>query len=140
MRLNDDNYLKVASLISQNSFCLRRKVGAVFVNDDICFGACNGNKSFCEECVRKENNIKPGKLHKICNGVHAERRLIEFATSHFIETRGAVIYCTHSPCRECTFELINAKISKFIYHYEYPDASFRSLFEEYGIIFKQIVG
>ncbi len=139
MNLNDNIYLKVASLISKNSFCLRRKVGAVIVKDDnICFGACNGSTSVCQKCVRKENNIKSGTLHEICNGVHAERRLLEFTISHSIETTGAIIYCTHSPCRECATALIDAKIAKFIYLYEYPDVAFKSIFKKYGIIYRQI--
>lgn len=47
----------------------------------------------------------------------------------------ATIYCTCSPCVICAKMLINAQISRFVACKEYPDDSYKSLFNEAKIIF-----
>lgn len=139
MTENEAFFINAANQIATNSLCMRRKVGAVLVKDgNILLRTCNGGISPCPECVRDRNGIQTGTLHKICLGIHAEKRLLQQAMEHSIETRSATVYCTHSPCYECTADLVVAGIAEFIYLQEYPDAAFMSNFEKNGILYRQI--
>jgi len=139
MAFEEEFYARAASLTAQKSFCIRRKVGAVLVKEGhIVLSACNGAGSVCQICVRNQNKIKPGLLHSTCNGMHAERRLLQLAAGRSIDVRGAAVYCTHSPCSECALALAEAKIAQFIYLEEYPDPAFKPLFEENRILYRKM--
>lgn len=139
MTASETVFMNAANQIATNSFCLRRKVGAVLAKDgNILLRACNGGTSPCSVCVRDRYGIQAGMLHKICLGIHAEKRLLQQATEHSIETRAATVYCTHSPCCECAVALTNARIAEFIYLHKYPDPAFMSIFEETGVLYRQI--
>lgn len=139
MILNEDIYMQIACLTAEKSLCKRRKVGAILIKgNNILICACNGDVSTCQKCVRNQNDIEAGTLHEICCGIHAEKRLIQFAIDHSIQTNAAIVYCTHSPCRECAIALAKANISSCIYLNEYPDPSFKKIFDENGILYKHI--
>ena len=141
MTANESLFMNIANQIAANSLCSRRKVGAVLVKDgNILLRTCNGGTSPCPECVRDRNGIQAGILHRICLGIHAEKRLLQQAMEHSIETRAATVYCTHSPCCECATALADAGIAEFIYLHEYPDPAFMSIFEKNNILYRQIRG
>lgn len=141
MKREDMKYIKQVEKISKQSNCIRRKVGAIMVqNETVISEACNGNPSKCRTCIRNEVKIQPGVFHNICYGIHAEMRMLQLAKSKSFDIKNAVVYCTHSPCRNCAQALVNTGIRKFIYMYEYPDNSFKSIFKQAGVEYKKLEG
>ena len=140
----DEYFMKLAFLVAERSTCLRHHIGAVIVRDKRILttgynGAASGTKDCLElGCLREKMKIPSGKQHEICRAIHAEQNAIIQAGLHGINIKGAVVYCTHSPCILCAKMLANAKIKEFITCNEYPDNSFKSLFRETGIGFRKI--
>ena len=123
----EEYYMAMAMLASSRSTCLSRKVGAVIIQDDnpISFsynGPARG-VPHCEEkggCVRRAKpDFASGKFLEICPASHAEQNAIAFAALHGVSTKGATIYVTTFPCKDCMNSLINAGIKKVIYYGDY---------------------
>ncbi|MBN1644185.1 MAG: cytidine/deoxycytidylate deaminase family protein [Dehalococcoidales bacterium] len=136
---SDEYFLKIASVVSERSTCLRHHIGAVAVKDKHILttgynGAAAGLKDCLElGCLRDENNIPSGTRHEICRAIHAEQNVIIQAALHGISLEGSTIYCTHTPCILCAKMLVNAKIKRFVSFGKYSDDSFKELFKEAGI-------
>lgn len=128
MRKNwDEFFMAMATLTSEQSTCIRRKVGAVIIKDNRVLstgynGAPKGLKH-CEEvgCLRQERNIPSGQHHEICRGAHAEQNAINNAAKHGISIEGSVLYCTTAPCSMCAKSIVNSGITMVIYHEGYSD-------------------
>lgn len=124
----DSYFMRIAELVAERSTCLRRKVGAVLVQDKrILATGYNGapkGLTHCEDlgCLRKKLKIKAGERIEICRGVHAEQNALAQAASFGIKVADATLYCTHQPCITCTKLLINAGITGFKVKNPYPDS------------------
>ncbi len=135
----DSYFMKIAELVAERSTCLRRKVGAILVQDRrVLATGYNGapkGLTHCEEigCLREKLKIKPGKRIEICRGVHAEQNALVQAASFGIKVAGASLYCTHQPCITCTKLLINAGITGIYVKKLYPDPLANALLKEAGI-------
>ncbi len=76
-------YLDIADAVSERCTCLRRRYGAVIVNNDQIIstgyvGAPRGRKN-CTDlgyCVRNKLNIPRGERYELCRSVHAEMNAI----------------------------------------------------------------
>ena len=76
-------YLDIADSVSERCTCLRRRYGAVIVNNDQIIstgyvGAPRGRKN-CTDlgyCVRTQLNIPRGERYELCRSVHAEMNAI----------------------------------------------------------------
>lgn len=76
-------YLDIADAVSERGTCLRRRYGAVIVNDDQIIstgyvGAPRGRKN-CTDlgyCLRTQLNIPRGERYELCRSVHAEMNAI----------------------------------------------------------------
>lgn len=76
-------YLDIADAVSERCTCLRRRYGAVIVNNDQIIstgyvGAPRGRKN-CTDlgyCVRSQLNIPRGERYELCRSVHAEMNAI----------------------------------------------------------------
>lgn len=76
-------YLDLADVVSKRGTCLRRRYGAVLVNNDEVIatgyvGAPRGRKN-CSDlgyCIRQELNIPRGERYELCRSVHAEANAI----------------------------------------------------------------
>ena len=136
--------MKIALLVAERSTCLRHHVGAVIVKDRRILttgynGAASGIKDCLERgCLRNENNIPSGERQEICRAIHAEQNAIIQAALHGVNTEGATIYCTHSPCILCAKILVNAKIKRYVTCMDYSDEYFLDLFKEAGIEYVKI--
>lgn len=123
----DTYFMKIAELVSERSTCLRRKVGAVLVQDRrILATGYNGAPKglvHCQEigCLREKLKIKPSERIEICRGVHAEQNALVQAASFGIKVADAFLYCTHQPCITCMKLLINAGIKGIYVRESYPD-------------------
>ncbi|MCB4791012.1 MAG: dCMP deaminase family protein [Elusimicrobia bacterium] len=140
----DEYFMKLAFLVSERSTCLRHHVGAVIVADKKILttgynGAAAGVRDCLElGCLRDKLKIPSGTRHEICRAIHAEQNAIIQASLHGISIRHATIYCTHSPCILCAKMLVNARIKIFVACQGYADPSFKELFKEADIEYKQM--
>ena len=123
----DEYFMKMAHLVSERSTCLRRKVGAVVVEDKrILTSGYNGaprGLAHCEEtgCVREQKNVPSGERHELCRGVHAEQNAIIQAAVFGVSVKGATMYITNYPCSVCAKMILNAGIGEVVYEGEYED-------------------
>ena len=53
--------------------------------------------------------------------VHAEANVIAFAARYGLSTENTELFCTLSPCYDCTKLLINAGVKRVVYLEEYRD-------------------
>ena len=135
----DEYMLKIASVVSERSTCLRHHMGAVAVRDKHILttgynGAPSGGKDCLElGCLRDELGIESGTRQEMCRAIHAEQNVIIQAGLHGVSLEGSTVYCTHTPCVLCAKMLVNAKIARFVTFGQYNDNRFIDLFHEAGI-------
>ena len=125
----DKRYMRMARIWAENSYCQRRKVGALLVkNKMIISDGYNGTPSGFENICEDENyNSKPYVLHAEANAIS------KIARSHN-SSDGATLYVTASPCLECSKLIIQAGIKRVIYGEKYRIMDGVELLERAGII------
>ena len=113
-QLLDQRYLKMADIWAQNSYCKRRKVGALLVKDKMIISdGYNGTPSgFENECEDEENKTKTYVLH-------AEANAITKVAKSGNSSLGATLYVTSSPCIECSKLIIQAGIKRVVFTENY---------------------
>ena len=123
-------FMNIAKAVAERSTCTRRKVGSVAVNNKRRILATGYNGAprgidHCtrETCIRVINQIPSGEQLNMCIASHAEQNLICQAATSGVDLTGCVVFCTHSPCLECTKLLINCGVKRVFYDEEYPDTS-----------------
>lgn len=114
----DKRYIRMATIWSENSYCQRRKVGALIVKDKMIISdGYNGTPSGFENVCEDENNVtKPYVLHAEANAI------TKIARSNN-SSDNATMYVTASPCIECAKLIIQAGIKRVVYseHYRLED-------------------
>ena len=113
-RPNKHNYyLDICDSVLTRSTCLRRKFGAVIVNNDEIVstgynGAPHGTKNCCDtlHCERELKNIPSGQNYELCRAIHAEQNAIISAGRKLCE--GATLYLSGIDAK--TDEYIGNKI------------------------------
>lgn len=110
----DRRYLRMARIWSENSYCTRRKVGALIVKDKMIISdGYNGTPSGFENVCEDENGLtKPYVLHAEANAI------TKIARSNN-NSNGATLYVTDSPCIECSKLIIQAGIKRVVYAKQY---------------------
>ncbi len=135
----DEYFLKIASVVAEQSTCRRHHMGAVAVRDKhILATGYNGAPSGAKDCLtlgclRDEFGIESGTRQELCRAIHAEQNVIIQAGLHGVSLEGSTVYCTHTPCVLCAKMLVNAKIARFVSFGKYNDDEFLNLFKEAGI-------
>ena len=105
----DERYLRMARIWAENSYCQRRKVGALVVKDNaIISDGYNGTPSGFENVCEEGNVTKPYVLHAEANAI---TKLARSSNS----SEGATLYITASPCIECAKLIIQSGIKRVIY-------------------------
>ena len=104
----------MAEVWAQNSYCKRRKVGALLVKDrTIISDGYNGTPSGFENICEDENGVtKPYVLHAEANAISKVAKSANSAD-------GATLYVTASPCVECAKLIIQSVIKRVVYRDEY---------------------
>lgn len=124
-------YLDIAQTVAERSTCLRKKYGAIIVqNDSIVSTGYNGaprgrvNCSDLNFCMRDKLQIPRGERYEMCRSVHAENNAIINASRS--DMLGATLYmaCTDAKtgellagttsCAMCKRVVINAGIKTVI--------------------------
>ncbi len=110
----DMRYLRMASIWAENSYCERRKVGALIVKDKMIISdGYNGTPSGFENVCEDDNGVtKPYVLH-------AEANAITKIARSGNNSDGATLYVTDSPCIECAKLIIQSGIKRVIYARQY---------------------
>jgi len=110
----DKRYLRMAAIWAENSYCLRRQVGALIVKDKMIISdGYNGTPSGFENvCEDETGNTKVYVLHAEANAI------TKIACSNN-NSRGATLYVTASPCIECAKLIIQAGIKRVVYSEQY---------------------
>ena len=126
-------YINIAFASSNLSYCNRLKVGAVIVKDNnILSFSYNGTPVGCKNnCEDKNNNTKPEVLH-------AESNAILKCTKNGLSTNNATLFCTHSPCLQCSKLILQAGITSVFYSDIYRHTDGLKLLQKNNIKCKQI--
>lgn len=106
----DQRYMRMALVWAENSYCQRRKVGALLVKDKMIISdGYNGTPSGFENvCEDETNRTKPYVLH-------AEANAITKVARSYNSSDGATLYVTACPCIECAKLIIQAGIRRVVY-------------------------
>ncbi|MDE5838688.1 MAG: dCMP deaminase family protein [Paramuribaculum sp.] len=109
--LLDKRYLRMALIWAENSYCVRRRVGALIVRDQMIISdGFNGTPAGFENICEDENGLtKPYVLHAEANAITKVARSNN-------SSEGATLYVTASPCLECSKLIIQAGIKRVVYH------------------------
>lgn len=133
----DIMYLKIAELISQQSYCTKRHVGAIIVKDGaIVSTGYNGTISGFENVCEYRNEA--GELKTKPDVLHAEANAITKVACSTISTEGSTIYVTCSPCIECAKLIIQSKITRVVYYTMFSKPEGLELLKKANILCKQI--
>lgn len=110
----DQRYIRMAKIWAENSYCQRRKVGALIVKDKMIISdGYNGTPSGFENVCEDENNVtKPYVLHAEANAI---TKIARSSNS----SDGATLYVTATPCIECAKLIIQAGIKRVVYCSKY---------------------
>lgn len=110
----DLRYLRMARIWAENSYCQRRKVGALVVKEKMIISdGYNGTPSGFENVCEDDMNVtKPYVLHAEANAITKLARSSN-------NSDGATLYITASPCIECAKLIIQAGIKRVIYGKQY---------------------
>ena len=124
----DRRYMRMATIWAENSYCERRKVGALVVKDKMIISdGYNGTPAGFENICEDENNVtKPYVLHAEANAI------TKIARSNN-NSEGATLYVTTSPCIECAKLIIQAGIKRVVYGEKYRLTDGIDLLERAGI-------
>ncbi len=124
----DKSYMEMAFVWAENSYCQRRKVGALIVkNRMIISDGYNGTPAGFENICEEENNTtKPYVLH-------AEANAITKVAKSNNSSEGATLYVTDSPCMECSKLIIQSGIKRVVYTREYRIIDGLDLLKRAGI-------
>ena len=124
----DKRHMRMATIWAENSYCERRKVGALIVKDKMIISdGYNGTPSGFENICEDENNVtKPYVLHAEANAI------TKIARSNN-NSEGATLYVTASPCIECAKLIIQAGIKRVVYGEKYRLTDGIDLLERAGV-------
>jgi dCMP deaminase len=113
-QLLDQRYLKMADIWAQNSYCERRKVGALLVKDQMIISdGYNGTPAGFENVCEDENNKTKSYV------LHAEANAITKVAKSGNSSLNATLYVTSSPCLECSKLIIQAGIKRVVFTENY---------------------
>ena len=129
----DKSYIEMAHVWAKNSYCERRKVGALIVkNRMIISDGYNGTPSGFENiCEEESGATKPYVLH-------AEANAITKVAKSNNSSEGATLYITDSPCMECAKLIIQAGIERVVYSNKYRITDGLDLLDRAGVAVEQL--
>lgn len=124
----DKRYLRMASIWAENSYCQRRKVGAILVRDQMIISdGYNGTPAGFENvCEGADGITKPYVLHAEANAITKVARSNN-------SSEGSTLYITASPCLECAKLIIQAGIKRVVFNELYRLADGIDLLRRAGV-------
>ena len=124
----DRRYMRMAGIWAENSYCQRRKVGALIVKEKMIISdGYNGTPSGFENVCEDELGVtKPYVLHAEANAI------TKIARSNN-SSEGATLYVTASPCIECAKLIIQAGIKRVVFAEKYQREDVLNLLQRANI-------
>lgn len=124
----DRRYLRMAKIWSENSYCERRKVGALIVKDKMIISdGYNGTPAgFPNVCESEEGVTFPYVLHAEANAITKVARSNN-------SSEGSTLYVSTSPCMECSKLIIQAGIRRVVFSEIYRITDGLELLQKAGI-------
>lgn len=125
--------MEMAAVWAENSYCKRRKVGALLVKDRMIIsdgynGTPSGFENICED---ESGATKPYVLH-------AEANAITKVAKSGNNSQGATLYVTAAPCIECSKLIIQSGIARVVYRDPYRLTDGIDLLAKAGISVEKI--
>lgn len=104
----------MARIWAENSYCQRRKVGALMVKDrTIISDGFNGTPAGFENVCENESGVTKSYV------LHAEANAITKVARSNNSSEGATLYVTASPCLDCAKLIIQAGIKRVVFDETY---------------------
>lgn len=124
----DTRYLRMAGIWAENSYCKRRKVGALLVKNNMIIsdgynGTPAGFKNICED---SSDSTLPYVLHAEANAITKVARSSN-------SSEDSTLYVTTSPCMECSKLIIQAGIRRVVFSDLYRISDGIELLKKAGI-------
>lgn len=127
-RKYDVAYLKMAKEWAKLSYCKRKQVGALIVKDKMIISdGYNGTPTGFENICEDEDNYTKWYV------LHAEANAILKVASSTQSCKGATLYITLSPCKECSKLIHQSGIRRLVYADAYKDDSGLKFLQRAGV-------
>jgi dCMP deaminase len=124
----DKAYMDMALQWSKLSYCDRKQVGALIVKDNMIISdGYNGTPSGFDNCCEAKNG------DTLWHVLHAEANAILKCAKHGQSCKGADLYLTLSPCKDCSKLIHQSGISRLIYYNKYKDESGLKFLNKAGV-------
>jgi len=118
----------MAATWGQLSYCERKKVGALIVKDRMIISdGYNGTPSGFENVCEDEKHYTKWYV------LHAEANAILKVAASTQSCKGATLYITLSPCKECSKLIHQSGITRVVFASAYKDTSGIDFLEKAGI-------
>jgi dCMP deaminase len=128
--------MDIARTVATRATCPRAAVGAVLTREHrILTTGYNGAPRGVAHCSEAGCLL----VHDHCQrATHAEANAIVQGALHGVGLAGAIAYCTHEPCVNCTKLLISAGVERIVYAEAYPDRVASLLLAEAGVTVERL--
>lgn len=124
----DKAYLRMANEWGKLSHCQRKQVGAIIVKDRMIISdGYNGTPSGFENNCEDEEGITKWYV------LHAEANAILKVAASTQSCKGATLYITLSPCKDCSKLIHQAGIKRVVFQKKYKDDSGLLFLEKAGV-------
>jgi len=124
----DIAYLRMAREWGRLSYCERKQVGAIIVKDKMIISdGYNGTPTGFENICEDDQGATKWYV------LHAEANAILKVASSTQSCKGATLYITLSPCKECSKLIHQAGIKRVVFINAYKDLSGVKFLEKAGV-------
>lgn len=127
-------YMDIAERFAEVSECQRLKVGAIIVkNGSILAHGWNGTPSGFRTnvCELEDGTTSPFVLH-------AEQNVLVKMAKSTESIEGAELFCTHSPCPECSKLLAQSGVKKVYYKHAYRITEGLDVLDQLGVFTQKV--
>lgn len=106
----DRSYINMTEVWKMNSYAVRKKVGALFVNNNMIISdGFNGTPTgFPNTCETEDNQSHPYVMH-------AEQNAISKLARSNHSSDGSTLYVSSSPCPECAKQIIQSGVKRVVF-------------------------
>jgi dCMP deaminase len=130
----DQAYLRMAGSWAKLSHCNRKQVGALIVKDSMIISdGYNGTPAGFDNCCEDDNG------ETFWYVLHAEANAILKVAKSTNNSKGATLYLTLSPCKDCSKLILQAGITRVVYRNEYKDSEGVEFLKSAGVDVVQII-
>lgn len=124
----DKAYLRIAREWGKLSHCQRKQVGAIIVKDRMIISdGYNGTPTGFENQCEDEDHFTKWYV------LHAEANAILKVAGSTQSCKGATLYITLSPCKECSKLIHQSGIKRVVFQHAYKDNSGIQFLEKAGV-------